>query len=63
MTQLRASAEQVKSVMVKVPGVVDLSIEQQVDVPQLAIVFDREAIARQWKKIRAADEPAPSPAD
>jgi Cu/Ag efflux pump CusA len=32
--------------MAKVDGVVDLSIEQQVDVPQLTIVFDREAIAR-----------------
>jgi CzcA family heavy metal efflux pump len=46
LTQLRASAEQVKSVMEKVPGVVDLSVEQQVDVPQLAIVLDREAVAR-----------------
>jgi CzcA family heavy metal efflux pump len=46
LTQLRVSAEQVRSVMEKVPGVVDLAIEQQVDVPQLAIVFDREAVAR-----------------
>ncbi len=46
LTQLRASAEQVKKVMQGVPGVVDLQIEQQVDVPQLAVVFDREAIAR-----------------
>jgi len=46
LAQLRASAEQIKTVMAKVAGVVDLQVEQQVDVPQLAIVFDREAIAR-----------------
>jgi CzcA family heavy metal efflux pump len=46
LAQLRATAEQVKQVMEKVGGVVDLSIEQQVEVPQLAIRFDREAIAR-----------------
>ncbi len=46
LTQLRASATQIQKVMEKIDGVVDLSLEQQVDVPQLAIVFDREAIAR-----------------
>ena len=44
--QLRASAEAIRKAMEGVPGVVDLSIEQQTDVPQLALVFDREAIAR-----------------
>ncbi len=46
LNQLRTSAEQVKTVMAAVAGVVDLSVEQQVDVPQLSITFDREAIAR-----------------
>ncbi|MEO8705950.1 MAG: efflux RND transporter permease subunit [Kofleriaceae bacterium] len=46
LTELRASAERVKQVMEPIPGVVDLAIEQQVDVPQLTIGFDREAIAR-----------------
>ena len=46
LAQLRASAEEVKAVMARVTGVVDLSVEQQVDVPQLTIAFDREAIAR-----------------
>ncbi|MBA3538407.1 MAG: efflux RND transporter permease subunit [Deltaproteobacteria bacterium] len=46
LTELRATAERARQVMAKVPGVVDLAIEQQVDVPQLAITFDREAIAR-----------------
>jgi Cu/Ag efflux pump CusA len=53
LAQLRVSAEAVKAVMVKVPGVVDLSVEQQVDVPQVAIVFDREAIARY--QVRSGD--------
>ncbi len=46
LSELRTSAERIKQVMTAVPGVVDLAIEQQVDVPQLAIAFDREAIAR-----------------
>ncbi|MBK7076973.1 MAG: efflux RND transporter permease subunit [Myxococcales bacterium] len=53
LAQLRVSAEAVKAVMAKVPGVVDLSVEQQVDVPQVAIVFDREAIARY--QVRSGD--------
>ncbi len=44
--QLRTSAEQIRAAMAKVPGAVDVSVEQQVDVPQLAIRFDRETIAR-----------------
>jgi CzcA family heavy metal efflux pump len=46
LAALRSTAQQVEAVMKKVDGVVDLAIEQQVEVPQLAIVFDREAIAR-----------------
>ena len=46
LSELRTAAERVKQQMSGIPGVVDLAIEQQVDVPQLAIVFDREAIAR-----------------
>jgi CzcA family heavy metal efflux pump len=46
LAQLRATAAQIKTVMETVPGVVDLSVEQQVEIPQLAIAFDREAIAR-----------------
>jgi CzcA family heavy metal efflux pump len=44
--QLRASAEAIRRAMEDVPGVADLSVEQQVEVPQLAIDFDREALAR-----------------
>ena len=46
LAALRAAARQVEAAMQRVEGVVDLAIEQQVDVPQLAIVFDRPAIAR-----------------
>lgn len=46
LSELRTTAEQVKQVMSGISGVVDLSIEQQVDIPQLAISFDRETIAR-----------------
>ncbi|MGE0400850.1 MAG: efflux RND transporter permease subunit [Kofleriaceae bacterium] len=46
LSELRSAAQNVEQVMKGVEGVVDLSIEQPVDVPQLAIAFDREAIAR-----------------
>ena len=46
LRQLRASAEAIEAVMKGIEGVVDLSIEQQVDVPQLTVAFDREAAAR-----------------
>jgi CzcA family heavy metal efflux pump len=46
LTALRAAATQVETVMKGVSGVVDLTIEQQVDVPQLTLAFDRPAIAR-----------------
>ena len=43
---LRVKAEEIRKAMARVDGAVDLSIEQQIDVPQLALAFDREAIAR-----------------
>jgi CzcA family heavy metal efflux pump len=46
LTALRAAARQVEAVMKGVSGIVDLTIEQQVDVPQLSLSFDRPAIAR-----------------
>lgn len=46
LPELRIQAEQIRKVMEKVDGIVDLSIEQQVDVPELEIAFDREKIAR-----------------
>lgn len=44
--RLRSLAEQARRSMATVPGVVDLSVEQQTDVPILKIAFDRPALAR-----------------
>ncbi|HEX9996032.1 MAG TPA: efflux RND transporter permease subunit [Abditibacterium sp.] len=43
---LRAKAEQVHATMAKVPGVVDLNIEKLVEIPQVQVKFNREALAR-----------------
>ncbi len=44
--KLRTLAGQVKNAMATVPGVVDLSIEQQADIPILKTHFDRTMMAR-----------------
>lgn len=44
--KLRSLAEQARKVMAAVPGVADLSIEQQVDIPILTTHFDRAMMAR-----------------
>lgn len=46
LERLRALATQAESLMRDVPGVVDLSTEQQVLVPTVRIEFDRAALAR-----------------
>ena len=43
--QLRRSAEQIRQAASAVPGVVDLSVEQQADVPQLRIYSNRKSMA------------------
>ncbi len=50
--QLRSLAEQARRAMANVRGVVDLSVEQQMDVPVLKVAFDRRALARHALKIR-----------
>jgi CzcA family heavy metal efflux pump len=50
--QLRLLASRAKKEMEAVPGVVDLSIEQQTDVPILRAHFDRNAIARHGLTVR-----------
>ncbi len=45
LAKLRILAEQVKTSMAGVDGVVDLAVEQQADVPQIRITFDRQALA------------------
>ena len=43
---LRALAEQVKRTAEATPGAVDVAIEQQVDIPEIEIRADRDAVAR-----------------
>ncbi|MBI4582370.1 MAG: efflux RND transporter permease subunit [Planctomycetes bacterium] len=46
LLKLRELAKQVESTMRTIPGVVDLSTEQQVDIPIMRVEFDRAKIAR-----------------
>lgn len=46
LTDLRAFADQIKTTIEPIPGVVDVNIERQTLVPQLRITVDRQAIAR-----------------
>ena len=43
---LRSIGQQIEAVMNAVPGVVDLSTEQQTDIPTIRVQFDRLALAR-----------------
>ncbi len=44
--QLRALANSIKTEMEKVDGAVDIAVEQEVEVPQIKIKFNRQAMAR-----------------
>ena len=46
LSTLRRLGEHVRDAMSKVPGIVDLSLEQQMDVPFVRFVLNRQAIAR-----------------
>ncbi|MFT7677974.1 MAG: CzcA family heavy metal efflux pump [Planctomycetota bacterium] len=46
LAELRALAHGVEDAMRDIPGVVDLSTEQQVEVPQVRVEFKRKALAR-----------------
>jgi CzcA family heavy metal efflux pump len=56
LAQLRRTAKMVNDAMAEVPGLVDLSIEQQVDIPLLTIKFKRDAIARHGLRVREVAE-------
>jgi CzcA family heavy metal efflux pump len=51
--ELRSLAEQVRAAMERVRGVVDLSVEQQTDIPVLSVRFRRAAMARYGLSIEA----------
>jgi CzcA family heavy metal efflux pump len=53
LATLRGKAEEIRSVMEKVPGIVDLLVEPQVGVPQVQINMNRQAAAAVG--LRAAD--------
>lgn len=54
---LRSNAEQLKTIISNVPGVVDVQIENQVMVPQLMIKLDRMAVQRYGLQVgNVADE-------
>ncbi|MDD2733669.1 MAG: efflux RND transporter permease subunit [Desulfuromonadaceae bacterium] len=44
--RLRSSAEEIRGAIADVPGLADLSVEQQKDIPQVRIVPDRTQMAR-----------------
>ena len=56
LATLRSLARRVEATMRDVPGVVDLSTEQQTDIPTLRIRFDRSALARYGLPAGAAAE-------
>jgi CzcA family heavy metal efflux pump len=56
LRRLRALAQQVRDSMAKVPGVVDLTIEQQTDIPTLRLQLDRDRIARVGLKVEEVSE-------
>ncbi|MCM2334786.1 MAG: efflux RND transporter permease subunit, partial [Anaeromyxobacteraceae bacterium] len=56
LAELRRVAEEVRGVMAGVPGVVDLSVEQQSEIPILTVRFDRAAIARHGLRIQQVAE-------
>lgn len=46
LAELRKFAKQTNDVMASIPGVVDLMVEPQIEVPQVSIRIDRQAAAR-----------------
>jgi CzcA family heavy metal efflux pump len=51
LAELQSLGHRVENLMREVPGVVDLSTEQQAQVPTLRVEFDRDAIARHGVRI------------
>ncbi|MBW3634992.1 MAG: CusA/CzcA family heavy metal efflux RND transporter [Armatimonadetes bacterium] len=53
---LRAKAEEVRATMASVPGVVDLNIEKLVEIPQVQVKLNRDALARYGLQSGAVSE-------
>ncbi|MGP0594326.1 efflux RND transporter permease subunit [Nitrospira sp. T9] len=53
---LRQLAKQVEQVMKPIPGVVDLAIDQQTDIPLLTVAFNRSALASHGLSVGEANE-------
>ena len=56
LAALRTAGAQVRNAMSGVPGVVDLSVEQQMMVPSLRVVFDRARLARHGLRVADASD-------
>jgi CzcA family heavy metal efflux pump len=56
LNELRRLTQEIKAVAQTVPGAVDVTDEQQTDIPHLAIRFDRQALARQGLSVREVAE-------
>ncbi|MDP2757927.1 MAG: efflux RND transporter permease subunit [Desulfurivibrionaceae bacterium] len=54
--RLRSSAEEIKAALTGIPGLVDLSVEQQSDIPQVRIIPDRAQLARYNLTVSAVAE-------
>ncbi len=54
LLRLRVLAKQAESAMSDIPGLVDLSVEQQNDIPIHRVEFDRDAIARHGLQVADA---------
>ena len=56
LTALRGIGSSIQSAVAGVPGLVDLSLEQQTDIPTVAVRFDRRALARYGLQAGSAAE-------
>jgi len=54
--RLRAISSKIQDQMTNIPGIVDLAIAQQIDVPQIRITFNRRAMARYGVTVGALSE-------
>jgi CzcA family heavy metal efflux pump len=56
LRELQRLTQEIKAVVRKVPGAVDVTDEQQIDIPHLTVRFDRAALARHGLTMREVSE-------